>query len=336
MLTHRAISGDRMPLARHFAFRSFDLAESIDQVARRLKPARFELRQPDDPVDVVQNFVRLRHVAFSYLRVGAAVRIDPHALEQFYLVQIPVSGNCAVEHDGARLLASPRLGTVISPDRPFAMDWSADCALIEVKIDRTALQNFAASHSGVAADRPLDFDLALPLDSGFGASVKALIDMFCGELDRPDSLLSIGRNVAAAEEMLLLSLIEGQGYRYRDGGERAPLPAPAYVRLAEDIIRTRPEADIAVADLAAASGVSVRSLQAGFRAFRRTTPSAYLRAVRLERARADLAAASKDARNESGVTEIALKWGFSHLGRFAADYARRFGELPSRTLKRRR
>jgi AraC-like DNA-binding protein len=32
------------------------------------------------------------------------------------------------------------------------------------------------------------------------------------------------------------------------------------------------------------------------------------------------------------VSEIALRWGFGHFGRFAAEYRRRFGESPSQTL----
>jgi AraC-like DNA-binding protein len=36
------------------------------------------------------------------------------------------------------------------------------------------------------------------------------------------------------------------------------------------------------------------------------------------------------------VTAVALRWGFGHLGQFAADYRARFGELPSETLRRAR
>ena len=35
----------------------------------------------------------------------------------------------------------------------------------------------------------------------------------------------------------------------------------------------------------------------------------------------------------AGLTDLALRWGFSHLGRFAQDYRRAFGEPPSRTLR---
>jgi AraC family ethanolamine operon transcriptional activator len=33
------------------------------------------------------------------------------------------------------------------------------------------------------------------------------------------------------------------------------------------------------------------------------------------------------------VHEIARRWGFWHIGEFAADYRRLFGELPSQTFK---
>ncbi|MBE1043174.1 helix-turn-helix domain-containing protein, partial [Escherichia coli] len=35
------------------------------------------------------------------------------------------------------------------------------------------------------------------------------------------------------------------------------------------------------------------------------------------------------------LTELALDFGFAHLGRFAEQYRRQFGELPSETLRRR-
>jgi AraC family ethanolamine operon transcriptional activator len=34
------------------------------------------------------------------------------------------------------------------------------------------------------------------------------------------------------------------------------------------------------------------------------------------------------------VGDIAARWGFWHLSRFAADYKEMFGELPSNTLKK--
>jgi AraC-like DNA-binding protein len=76
--------------------------------------------------------------------------------------------------------------------------------------------------------------------------------------------------------------------------------------------------------------VGSRGLQDGFARHVGVSPTAYLRDVRLRRVHADLHAADP-ARHT--VAEIALRWGFAHLGRFAATYRRRYGCAPSQTLR---
>jgi transcriptional regulator GlxA family with amidase domain len=60
------------------------------------------------------------------------------------------------------------------------------------------------------------------------------------------------------------------------------------------------------------------------------SPTAYVRAVRLDRVHADLLCPA----GTGSVSDVAMKWGFFHLGRFAQQYRDRFGVLPSQTVRR--
>ena len=57
-----------------------------------------------------------------------------------------------------------------------------------------------------------------------------------------------------------------------------------------------------------------------------------LKTTRLDGARSELLKADSDS---VSVTDIALKWGCQHLGRFSVEYKQRFGESPSATLQHR-
>jgi AraC-like DNA-binding protein len=105
---------------------------------------------------------------------------------------------------------------------------------------------------------------------------------------------------------------------------------PATVRRAMAFIDEHAHQDITVADIAAAAHVTVRAVQLAFRRHRDTTPMEYLRRVRLEAARRDLAAADPA---QTTVAAIAYRWGFPSSSRFAARYRRAYGDTPSRTLR---
>jgi AraC-like DNA-binding protein len=53
---------------------------------------------------------------------------------------------------------------------------------------------------------------------------------------------------------------------------------------------------------------------------------AYLRVVRLRRAHRDLGRSANPS--HSSIASIAHRWGFTHLGRFAAAHQTMFGETP--------
>ncbi|HUP98758.1 MAG TPA: helix-turn-helix domain-containing protein [Usitatibacter sp.] len=88
--------------------------------------------------------------------------------------------------------------------------------------------------------------------------------------------------------------------------------------------------EIYIEDLCASLAVSERSLRRHFLELVDTSPARYLRLRRLHLARRALRDAGGGALN---VTRVSAAYGFFDQGRFAADYQRLFGELPSQTLK---
>lgn len=105
------------------------------------------------------------------------------------------------------------------------------------------------------------------------------------------------------------------------------------VRRAVAFVDANAHRHVSADDIADAAGLSVRAVQEGFQRTIGETPMTYLRNVRLDRVRADLVGADPD---RASVTGIAERWGFGHLGRFAAAYRQRFGERPRDTLHRAR
>jgi transcriptional regulator GlxA family with amidase domain len=98
-----------------------------------------------------------------------------------------------------------------------------------------------------------------------------------------------------------------------------------------ELLEERPSEPWTTVRLATEVHLSVRALQEGFRRDLATPPMAYLRQVRLRRAREALQAADRDA---TTVGAVAVSLGILHLGRFAAAYRDAYGEAPSDTLNR--
>ncbi|WP_246562703.1 AraC family transcriptional regulator [Bradyrhizobium liaoningense] len=156
------------------------------------------------------------------------------------------------------------------------------------------------------------------------ASAAGLYDGILARSPKAGALLS---------EAAIQLILENVPHRLIDRLNRAHLNAPPrHVRRAVEYMRANLHLPLTIADVAGTVGVSSRSLQSGFRKIHGTTPVAYLRQIRLEAIHHELSRPE----NLLPVSEVALKWGFTHMGRFAALYRSAFGLYPSDTVRQAR
>lgn len=95
-------------------------------------------------------------------------------------------------------------------------------------------------------------------------------------------------------------------------------------------MREHSDRPVRVQEISSSINVPQRSLNRAFRDTLDMPPGLYLRNWRLAQVQRSLA----DPESDVTVTGAALKHGFWELGRFAGQYQKLFGELPSETLRR--
>jgi AraC family ethanolamine operon transcriptional activator len=110
---------------------------------------------------------------------------------------------------------------------------------------------------------------------------------------------------------------------------RHTVPRGQIIRRSMDFVDQHEGEYLSVEQLAAAAGVSERTLRDAFQQYVGVAPVRYLNRRTLHQVRRALKAADSSM---ATVTEIATKFGVWQLGRFARDYRYLFGELPSETL----
>ncbi len=289
--------------------------------ARPVGRGRFHARQHHLPGE---------RLSLNFIEYGAKTLIAPGELRDFYLLQIPLRKGAAIAHGTRRYYSHAERAALLNPHQATTMIWEEGCEQLLVRIDRAAMQAHLEAQIGDLAAPPLTFDGPLDATGGTGAALVRLVRYLVDEADRGTPTLGGGSLMARQiEGALMTGLLEAPGHNYvhRLGREARAAP-PRHVRQAEEYMRAHLDRPLTVEDVAAAVGVSARTLQIGFRTHRQSTPMAFLRDARLEQAHRELL--SPDP--ATSVTDVATRWGFNHFGRFAGVYRQRFGCTPRETL----
>ncbi|MDD2054718.1 AraC family transcriptional regulator [Pseudomonas putida] len=305
-----------------------------DQVGDVFKPHDLKVSAAAREVSASMHHVRHGRLSLSRLEYGAPVTIDPGRLENFFLIQIPTHGCAQINCDGVRFTSSTLCASIISPDTPVSMCWEADAPQLALRLDREEVEKHCAHHLGHRLDTPLRFTPTFALDTPGAAYFLQLLATLMDALAFDAHPIHNPLVLKQFEATLINALIYGQPNNLQSplhSVQASRRISPYFVRRTEEFILAHVHDPLSIEQLAEHAGVSVRTLFSGFREFRDTSPMAFLRDVRLEQVHLELRQPGNDS-----VTDIALKWGFAHLGRFSQEYRKRYGELPSATLRFRR
>ncbi|WP_369199582.1 AraC family transcriptional regulator [Streptomyces sp. PU-14G] len=253
---------------------------------------------------------------------------EPHRC--VYVVQV-LGGRLEMAAGRAELRSGPGDLQLCDPYAPTRVKWD-NVRLGIVRIGLREVEQIAAESEGTGAARGR-FALSRPVSPERARYWQAVVrHVHHDVLANPEA---VGSPLVLAEATRLLATAALATFP-RSAAERSRLPAPgrpapAALRRAMDYIDANAARPIGVQDIARAAGTSPRALQHAFARHCETTPTDYLRGIRLEAAHRELRAADPD----SGVTVagVAARWGFAKAGRFAGRYRARYGVAPSQTLR---
>lgn len=285
----------------------------------------------DETITYQCEFASAGSTAFGFCTYEGDFRLVRESDNGKLVIFMPLMGDASFSTNRGTFHTRPGRGFITNGETDGHMHIMGPRQHMLMIFERNEMANRLSEMLETPVHGNINFHPDINLASGSGRILQDLAETTFNGLVRDTPLRQSPLALSNLTNAMANLVLETIPHRFSDALIRGTLaPAPRHVRRAIDFMRANLSQPITIGDMAKASNVSVRSLQKGFRDFRTTTPMAYLQHLRLEAAHREL----QDAAPGLTVAAIALKWGFTHLGRFAVDYKLRFGQFPSQTLRR--
>ena len=320
--------------ARGRLYRTDDVEEARQLCGRVFTPHDLKVVGRRQHLQASMDHLRLGRISLNRLSWGATVAVDPDRLGDYYLISMPVRGRAQFSLAGCVTEVSTHCAGIVNAAQRFRFEGSEDFEQVVVWLDRRALEAGWQALTGAALKDPIDFDCGVTTG---GSAWRALESVMQWVSRRAcvanDASVRHEHFDARLEEMLVTTLLLNAPHSHSAQlWPSAVSAAPWHLRRAEEYMRENIETALTLGQVARECGVSARTLQAAFQAGHGQGPMQWLREQRLHAVREALITASG---SRPAVGQIALRFGFTHLGEFSQAYRRCFGETARETLLRR-
>ncbi|ENX55355.1 MULTISPECIES: AraC family transcriptional regulator [Acinetobacter] len=308
-------------------FKSNDYQTIKDQISHYLCPHRFDV-EVREPLNTRLNGFSFGNGALYDLKYSAPVMINIEDSADFYLFRITLEGQCELKFDRQQIVQSAGIMSVTHPHTRQQIITNQHCRNIILKLAQQDIETQLFNMLGCRSQEPLRFNSSLSCSlEGIDAIIETL-NYLCHAYYNIHNWSFISASFSQyLIELILLKI--PNNYTERLNAQRQQL-LPSYMKRAQQYIQKHVQLTISLADLSQYCDVSIRTLQKGFSQYLQQTPVEYIREQRLERVHLAL----QQALSHETVTDILLDHGIQSFGHFSSLYKKRYGCLPSHTLKK--
>lgn len=278
------------------------------------------------------SYAPLRKMAVSSVSLDTGVKASAHEGQDSALIFTLLNGEIEIGMRGRRFNVRKNRVVVVPAGVPFSLDIPGGNQSIILEIDQDHLESLMREETG--SDCPDLMALNLSADSlDTKSGVAGLLRFLRSELSEGSPLFLNAGYVSRMEDLVACSVACAMPQERDEREIRCErLTMPRYIRRTVEYMHAHADDPPTLGTLSEVAATSVRTLIRGFKRHLGQSPIAFLRDLRLERAREDLRQSLPD---DVSVTAIAHKWNFYHVGRFTALYRQRFGESPVESLRKR-
>jgi AraC-like DNA-binding protein len=259
-------------------------------------------------------------------RLRYSTSADNNVAPDVMLVVQPSAGAMMVRLGREEIAVPPGAPVLLPAGQAVSVLWAdteAGCVCLNaddierVAVETTGLDNLALRFTGLQPMLP-------GLDRRWNETVQAVMRSLLRNRRTPAGPVLTGHLAQRLAEAILGTFPSTRlASRRRIPPDHA---TPAVVRRAVEFIDSNAERELTLSDIAAAAGLGPRGLHAAFLRHQDSTPTAYVRRARLDRAHRELV--DTDPADRDTVPAVAARWGFPRLSAFVTAHQQVYGGPP--------
>ncbi len=267
------------PLGNFPLIRSRDIGQVREAIARAYAEPALVPTRGVAGFNTTINLCELKDIDLVYGSFGAAVGLE-FPTTDFFCQLFPIRGRGEVTCGRTSVALTPGTGAVISSDRPYKVNFSADYEHLVLRINALMLTEKLAAMTGATINEPLRMSPEQNFRHPAAQMLRQYLPLLVETLSGADPPYPEWW-IAQTAQLLMTLFLCGHRHNYSHLLEvEAPDPAPRQVRQTEEYIEANAQRAITLEELAEVAGMSAFSLFRAFKKYRGYSPLKFLSQVR--------------------------------------------------------
>ena len=312
----------------HLLTQSNDIKDAEKHILEWASPHKLKILGNAADLNISFSAIDLADIHLIRARYGASIYGEPVDYRYYYTHTL-LRGSSIVEYKGLSEACVKGHSVVLSPSIPYTIRLDDLCDRVVMRIEPAKIKSYLAKVLNYEINTEVEF----VCKAGNFQGLSNMIEFILRQISAEPKILQHKAIKDAYSQMIVANLVmlheHNLSFKIHQKPEIMPHPQ---IKTAMDYIQGNCDKNISAADVASFCNVTVRTLQRNFIKYLNTTPSKYIRNIKLEKVHEKLLQSAYD--KNISVKQALLDLGVIDFGRFANYYRKKYGCTPNETIKK--